>query len=542
MFLRSLSIGKRLALGFAILGLIILFQGGLGVLQLKKISHAIHELTSEQLPQVALIGDINANLMRYRIFAVRMTYASQGRSDIERYYETLSGIQKELFATEKEFESYEHSPEAQQQIDVLIKLQADYMASVEESYQQALAGDILAAADLAERVQNPLADQMVVNLNKLRDTINADAQAIASETTRLENFTQTLVTITVIAALILIIVAAIFLTRSIVVPLRQVVNTAQVIAGGDLTQRIDVNGRDEMTELSRAMLQMQTELRNTITHITQSSSELASASEELSAVAEDSTSHLMRQNDEVQQAASAVTEMSAAIDEVARNAGATAEASNESARFAHEGRDRVRETVDSLRGMTTGFTHTSATIEGLADQSRDIGKVLDVIRAIADQTNLLALNAAIEAARAGEAGRGFAVVADEVRALAHRTQESTAEIEQMIDKVQSGTEAAVISMRESVEQANKTLDIAEIAGGSLDAIYERAGQISERNLVIASAAEEQAAVAREVDRNIVNISDLSTQTAAGSKQSAGASHELSRLAVELNNAVTRFKV
>lgn len=542
MFLRSLSIGKRLALGFAILGLIILFQGGLGVLQLKKISHAIHELTSEQLPQVALIGDINANLMRYRIFAVRMTYASQGRSDIERYYETLSGIQKELLATEKEFERYEHSPEAQQQIDVLIKLQADYMASVEESYQQALAGDILAAADLAERVQNPLADQMVVNLNKLRDTINADAQAIASETTRLENFTQTLVTITVIAALILIIVAAIFLTRSIVVPLRQVVNTAQVIAGGDLTQRIDVNGRDEMTELSRAMLQMQTELRNTITHITQSSSELASASEELSAVAEDSTSHLMRQNDEVQQAASAVTEMSAAIDEVARNAGATAEASNESARFAHEGRDRVRETVDSLRGMTTGFTHTSATIEGLADQSRDIGKVLDVIRAIADQTNLLALNAAIEAARAGEAGRGFAVVADEVRALAHRTQESTAEIEQMIDKVQSGTEAAVVSMRESVEQANKTLDIAEIAGGSLDAIYERAGQISERNLVIASAAEEQAAVAREVDRNIVNISDLSTQTAAGSKQSAGASHELSRLAVELNNAVTRFKV
>lgn len=542
MFLRSLSIGKRLALGFAILGLIILFQGGLGVLQLKKISHAIHELTSEQLPQVALIGDINANLMRYRIFAVRMTYASQGRSDIERYYETLSGIQKELLATEKEFERYEHSPEAQQQIDVLIKLQADYMASVEESYQQALAGDILAAADLAERVQNPLADQMVVNLNKLRDTINADAQAIASETTRLENFTQTLVTITVIAALILIIVAAIFLTHSIVVPLRQVVNTAQVIAGGDLTQRIDVNGRDEMTELSRAMLQMQTELRNTITHITQSSSELASASEELSAVAEDSTSHLMRQNDEVQQAASAVTEMSAAIDEVARNAGATAEASNESARFAHEGRDRVRETVDSLRGMTTGFTHTSATIEGLADQSRDIGKVLDVIRAIADQTNLLALNAAIEAARAGEAGRGFAVVADEVRALAHRTQESTAEIEQMIDKVQSGTEAAVVSMRESVEQANKTLDIAEIAGGSLDAIYERAGQISERNLVIASAAEEQAAVAREVDRNIVNISDLSTQTAAGSKQSAGASHELSRLAVELNNAVTRFKV
>lgn len=423
-----------------------------------------------------------------------------------------------------------------------MKLQADYMASVEESYQAALSGDILAAAELADTVQNPLADQIVVNLRKLRDTINSDAQKTVSEARAQENFTRILVTIIIVVALLLIVAAAILLTRSITGPLRQVVNTAQGIAGGDLTYRIDVHGDDEMTQLSQAMLQMQSELRNTIAHITQSSSELASASEELSAVAEDSTSHLMRQNDEVQQAASAVTEMSAAIDEVARNAGATAEASNESARFAHEGRDRVRDTVSSLRGMTTEFTHTSATIEGLADQSRDIGKVLDVIRAIADQTNLLALNAAIEAARAGEAGRGFAVVADEVRALAHRTQVSTQEIEQMIDKVQSGTNVAVVSMRDSVEQANKTLEIAEIAGNSLDAIYERAGQISERNLVIASAAEEQAAVAREVDRNIVNISDLSMQTAAGAKQSAGASHELSRLAVELNNSVTRFKI
>lgn len=542
MFLRSVSIGKRLALGFALFGVLMLIQGVVGVVQLNKVSASTHEVANQQLPQVGLIGDINANLMRYRIFAVRMTYASQGRNDIERYYGILNNIQQELLAIERQLEGFAHSPDTQQQIEVLMKLQADYMASVEESYQAALSGDILAAAELADTVQNPLADQIVVNLRKLRDIINSDAQKTVSEARAQENFTRILVTIIIVVALLLIVAAAILLTRSITGPLRQVVNTAQGIAGGDLTYRIDVHGDDEMTQLSQAMLQMQSELRNTIAHITQSSSELASASEELSAVAEDSTSHLMRQNDEVQQAASAVTEMSAAIDEVARNAGATAEASNESARFAHEGRDRVRDTVSSLRGMTTEFTHTSATIEGLADQSRDIGKVLDVIRAIADQTNLLALNAAIEAARAGEAGRGFAVVADEVRALAHRTQVSTQEIEQMIDKVQSGTNVAVVSMRDSVEQANKTLEIAEIAGNSLDAIYERAGQISERNLVIASAAEEQAAVAREVDRNIVNISDLSMQTAAGAKQSAGASHELSRLAVELNNSVTRFKI
>ena len=214
----------------------------------------------------------------------------------------------------------------------------------------------------------------------------------------------------------------------------------------------------------------------------------------------------------------------------------------EASRLAHEGRDKVKLTVTALRSMTEEFSRTSALIGGLAEQSKDIGKVLDVIRAIAEQTNLLALNAAIEAARAGEAGRGFAVVADEVRALAHRTQVSTQEIEQMISQVQGGTTAAVQSMKGSVEHAGKTLTVAEEAGGALEQIYQKAGQIGERNLLIASASEEQAAVAREVDRNIVNISDLSTQTAAGANQTSAATYELARLATDLNTLVSRFVI
>jgi len=192
--------------------------------------------------------------------------------------------------------------------------------------------------------------------------------------------------------------------------------------------------------------------------------------------------------------------------------------------------------------MSSDVQGTASLIGDLANESRDIGKVLDVIRGLADQTNLLALNAAIEAARAGEAGRGFAVVADEVRALAHRTQQSTSEIERMIGSIQSGTEHAVDSMRNSTERAESTLSIARGAGQSLDTINSAISEINERNLVIASAAEEQAQVAREVDRNLVNIRDLSVQSTTGANQTQAASSELSRLAVDLSNLVTRFKL
>ena len=285
---------------------------------------------------------------------------------------------------------------------------------------------------------------------------------------------------------------------------------------------------------------VRTSLRRTIGEIASSSSQLAAATEELNNVAIDSTRNLQRQNDEIQQAATAVTEMSAAVDEVARNASSTSEASNKSSRLAKEGRERVLQTVTAIQAMTHEVTKTSGLIEGLAEQSQGIGKVLDVIRAIAEQTNLLALNAAIEAARAGEAGRGFAVVADEVRALAHRTQVSTQEIEQMISKIQEGSHTAVVSMRDSASHTKNTLSIAQEAGVTLDEISENSATISDRNLLIASASEEQAAVAREVDRNIINISDLSTQSAAGANQTSASANELARLATSLNGLVTRF--
>ncbi|WP_409373306.1 methyl-accepting chemotaxis protein [Pseudomonas baltica] len=287
---------------------------------------------------------------------------------------------------------------------------------------------------------------------------------------------------------------------------------------------------------------MQGNLRTTLRLINDSATRLSSAATELNSVTEDSHRGLHQQNAEIEQAATAVTEMSSAVDEVARNAVSTSQASSDSNSAAQDGQSRVLQTVQSIKSLTTQVQGTSVLVQNLADRSQDIGKVLDVIRAIAEQTNLLALNAAIEAARAGESGRGFAVVADEVRALAHRTQQSTLEIDSMVSAMRSGSSEAVASMQVSRDQAGSTLALAQGAGESLSRIATSINEISERNLVIASAAEEQAQVAREVDRNIVNIRDLSVQSSSGADQISASSHELSRLAVELNQVVARFKV
>ncbi|WP_407003260.1 MULTISPECIES: methyl-accepting chemotaxis protein [Pseudomonas] len=285
---------------------------------------------------------------------------------------------------------------------------------------------------------------------------------------------------------------------------------------------------------------MQSSLKQTIQQIASASDQLASAAEELTAVTDNGSRSLVRQNDEIQQAATAVTEMTSAVEEVARNAVSTSEASRTTSEQATNGRDQARKAVTAINHATGEIDTSTTMVKDLAGQVRDIGKVLDVIRGIAEQTNLLALNAAIEAARAGEQGRGFAVVADEVRALAARTQASTGEIESMINAVQSSADQAVGAMGKSQALVNDTQTLAQATGEALEQIAEGISQINERNLVIATASEEQAHVAREVDRNLVNIQDLSTQTAAGAHQTNASTQELSNLATSFNTLVSRF--
>ncbi|MFJ3414325.1 methyl-accepting chemotaxis protein [Pseudomonas protegens] len=286
---------------------------------------------------------------------------------------------------------------------------------------------------------------------------------------------------------------------------------------------------------------MQASLRETLQLISSTSTQLAAAAQQMSQSTYQDSSRLQQQHNEIEQAATAVNEMTAAVEEVARNAVSTSDTTRQSTAQATQGQTRVTQTLDAIQAMSSDVGIALQQVQTLAEQSREIGKVLDVIRAIAEQTNLLALNAAIEAARAGEAGRGFAVVADEVRALAHRTQQSTQEIEQMIGRVQGDTDSVVQSMHGNSQRVAQTLSIAEQAGLALGEITRAMEQIHERNLVIASASEEQAQVAREVDRNLLNIRDLSLESADAATRTNATSQELSHLAAGLQNLVVRLR-
>ncbi len=540
MNLRSLNIAPRASLCFGLITLLVIALGGFAYLQLGKLRATEQDIENNWLASIQTADDIQIAMLGARLESIRLLATSNPQEHAaavqqlekakQRLDERTDYYRKNLLSDDQEREHFEQAAALMVRfldgLQQIVKLDTD-------QHEQAVTFANTEQRDRAAAYQAKIAD--------LREHNTKGAAEAGLVATSVYDHSTTVVDVVVGIALLLTIVLAILLTRSIVRPMSASLKMAEEIAAGDLRLTLEVTGNDESARLMRALNTMQGTLRNTIGEISDASAQLSSAAVEMTSITESANRTLLQQNSEIEQAATAVTEMSAAVEEVARNANSTSEAAKDSNKAAASGNQKVSETLKAMHSLTHRVELTSGQVQGLAGQAQDISKVLGVIRAIAEQTNLLALNAAIEAARAGEQGRGFAVVADEVRALAHRTQTSTQEIEQMISAIQTGTSQVVASMSSSTEEVHNTQRTADEAGRSLQAITDAVQLIDDRNHQIATAAEEQAHVAREVDRALTSIRDLALQSSEGTQQTLIASNELSQLAVNLNQMVTRFR-
>ncbi len=330
--------------------------------------------------------------------------------------------------------------------------------------------------------------------------------------------------------------------RGVINSIQLIADSAGRLAEGDLTTRVQLQVHDEMKDIGEGFNRMAVSFNEVISKLSSSAEQVAASSEELSTVTMQTGQTINEQQSQTEQVATAMNEMNTTVQEVAKNVADTANAANGANEETQAGQRVVNETVAAIQGLAGEIESAAEVIQTVEKDSDSISAVLDVIRGIAEQTNLLALNAAIEAARAGEQGRGFAVVADEVRTLAGRTQESTQEINSMIERLQSGSKKAVMVMNSSREQAQSVVEKAQHAGESLKIISTSVERINDMSSQIASAAEEQHAVTEEINQNIVSISNMAAQTSAGASQTSQSSEELAHLATELQTIVQQFKV
>ena len=541
MLLRQLNIAPRAALGFALIAVLVALLGVFALGQMSSIRDSEVAVENRWLPSIRGGDEIRELMLRIRTISLRMAL-DQDPANIATYRGQMDTRDKELSEKIAAYDKLVDTAEGQQLYDQFKKTFAAYRTGIAQSFTLAEQGKRDELTKLLLVDMKTVVDGSGKQLNDLADLFARQVAAESEKSAAHYETSRTIVSLFIGLAALATVALAMLLTRSIVRPLSSAVSAAESVAQGDLTRPIESHGNDEVSRLLKALATMQQNLRETLQGISGSATQLATAADELSAVTVDSTRGLQEQNNEIEQAATAVNQMTAAVEEVARNAVSTSDATRQSSQSAQLGQERVSETASAINALASDVQNTEELVQSLANQSQDIGKVLDVIRAIAEQTNLLALNAAIEAARAGESGRGFAVVADEVRALAYRTQQSTQEIEQMVQGMRSGSRLALESMQASASRAASTLALAERAGEALVTITASVHEIHERNLVIASAAEEQAQVAREVDRNLVNIRDLSVRSAAGADQTSASSHELSQLANALQGMVRRFQL
>ena len=536
---RDLSFRWKLTLPILILAALFVLLGLSAFWAVSKVESRLVRVSTDLLPRSSVVleadRDMYQALAAERAIIEGVTSSGLDAEHTDNMQQASDRIARYAAATK--------TPEGRALADEFARAFAVWKATSIENVRLARSGDAARASDSSYGQGYEQFTRARELINKMTELINQQAEAEALEAAADVAASHARVTVVLVIGAVVCFLMIVFFPGLITNPLRELLQRIRDIADGegDLTRRVVVHSNDELGQLSKAFNAFLEQLQGLIRDVAESTLQVASAAEQMSAIAEGQEKLVNEQYMAVDQVSTAATEMSAAIHEVADNAPSTADAAREADRQGHSASDVVSATMNDLRRLAADVEEAAGVINNLEQDTDKIGGVLSVIEGIAEQTNLLALNAAIEAARAGEQGRGFAVVADEVRALAARTQDSTRDIQQMIQKLQSGTGQAVAVMQRGAQLAAQSVEKAGTTESSLNETSASVMRINDMAAQIAAACEEQSQTTEDIARNISGIRDLSNQSAQSSQESRDASNVLARLAANLQQQVGRFK-
>jgi len=540
---KNLSIGKKIAVVFAAIAAIIIAFGVFLMSELKLVREGTVNFTDSTLPSVLSVEEL-----KYEITSNRTTqfFTLTHRNDIGEMRNTLQRTQRDSLQIEKMLAAYGATVASDHERQIFMRVSnawGRYVDAINGFELAAKASDFAKAERVLINTYSQF-NELMTALDGLRE-LNLDF--VANNRTEMLASVARVITLTfscIFGLLILMALMNVFLTRQICQPLNLVMTLSGEIASGNLTHNLkrDEIGNDELGMLADSSVKMQDNLRALVEEIVAAVTQLSTAVEEVSAVSEQSSQGMKQQQDEITMVVTAMDQMKATVADVASNtevASVSATSANDEAKL---GSKDVQQNIESILRVSQEIENAGMLVEQLEKESASISMVVDVIRDIAEQTNLLALNAAIEAARAGEQGRGFAVVADEVRTLAGRTQNSTGEIISIIDRLQKSANEAKEATTESCSMIHQCVAQSQHTGETIQNIEQTVAQIADMSLQIASACSEQDSVTEELGRNVESIHQSSTEVATGANQTAQASVELSQLAANLQSMMSRFRV
>ncbi|HDN9019453.1 methyl-accepting chemotaxis protein [Aeromonas salmonicida] len=544
---RNMSIGQKLSSGFAVLALLVFVLAGFGISRLSYLNNNTQLIADNLVPSIRYASQMHVALLDARRAQLAMVIArtNNDSADITRRNDSVTEAKGRFAKAVADYGRLEfNATDEEQAYRALQSAGEAYFSAHDQLYQAVMQNDSARIGDYRDGLTRTTLEQatkLTMTLREINDRIGLAMEKNSDQA--YESAKQLSVAIGLVT-LIFVVLVAWYLTQQIKQPVNKLLELVGKVAAGDLAAHLDLKwfNNDELGKLAKGFGEMQGNLRNLVSEVSGSVVQLSSAAEEISAVARQSASNMNNQQHELNQLATAMNEMQATVQEVSRNTSDAASAATQVSSSAELGANTVNDSIKRIEQVAGAIESTAVVIRQLGDDSRNIGMVLEVIRGIAEQTNLLALNAAIEAARAGEQGRGFAVVADEVRTLAKRTQDSTSQINTIIAELQQRAEQAGTTMQQSQEMMNSTVSTAREAGLSISEISNSVESISHMNIQIATATEEQGAVSEELNRNVVNISHASEEVAAGATQMAQACNDLNHLANQLQEMVRRFRV